>query len=186
MSTLTTMEMTQEVLKCRNVLEEMYGTLVRGMAYPYGWHSEALRNVLSLCGITYCRTVNSTRNFELPQNWLEWNPTCHHDDPQLMELTEKFVKGDVAESPQLFYLWGHTFEFERNNNWQVMEQFMKTVSGRQDIWYAANGEIYDYVKAYEALIYSADGKRIVNPSRQPVWIAIDDITYEIKDQIVLD
>ena len=186
MSTLTTMEMTQEVLKCRNLLEEMYGTLVRGMAYPYGWHSEALRNVLSLCGITYCRTVNSTRNFELPQNWLEWNPTCHHDDPQLMELTEKFVKGDVAESPQLFYLWGHTFEFERNNNWQVMEQFMKTVSSRQDIWYAANGEIYDYVKAYEALIYSADGKRIVNPSRQPVWIAIDDITYEIKDQIVLD
>ena len=30
-------------------------------------------------------------------------------------------------------------------------------------------EIYEYVKAYESLVYSADGSRVYNPSLQTVW-----------------
>lgn len=186
MDTLTSLEMMEELLECRKALEEMYGRIVKGMAYPYGWYNETLINALSMCGITYCRTVHSTRKFDFPTNWLEWHPTCHHDDPQLFELTKRFVEEKVTEFPQMFYLWGHTFEFEKNDNWSVMEQFMKAVSGQEDIWFATNGEIYDYVKAYENLDISADGKRIVNPSKFPVWVAIDDVIYEIKDELVLE
>ena len=186
MNTLTAMEMTEEMLMCRKTLENIFGRIVRGMAYPYGWYDETLINVLSMCGVTYSRTVNSTRRFGFPENWLEWHPTCHHDDPQLMELARHFVEMEVTEWPQMFYLWGHTFEFENNDNWSVMEDFMKEVSGKEDIWYATNGEIYDYVKAYENLDISADGKRIVNPAKFPVWVAIDEICYEIKDELVLE
>ena len=34
---------------------------------------------------------------------------------------------------------------------------------QDDVWYATNGEIYDYVNAYENLVFSADGKRIYKP-----------------------
>ena len=85
----------------------------------------------------------------------------------------------------MFYLWGHTFEFEDNDNWWIMENFMKAVSGREDIWYATNGEIYDYVKAYENLDISADGKRIVNPAKFPVWVEIDGDCHMIEDELVI-
>lgn len=185
MSTLTTAEMAEDTLLCRRTLENLFDRNVRGMAYPYGWYDNTLEDVLKMCGITYCRTVNETREFELPENWLEWNPTCHHDDEKLMELTEQFVKMDSVENPKLFYVWGHTFEFEENDNWDRMDRFMEAVSGREDIWYATNGEIYDYVKAYEQLVFSADGRRIYNPTRTTLWVEIDDTCYEVKEEIVL-
>lgn len=185
MSTLTTAEMAEDTLLCRRTLENLFDRNVRGMAYPYGWYNEALMKVLDMCGITYCRTVHSTKGFDLPENWLEWHPTCHHDDEALMELGDEFLHLDGQENPQLFYLWGHTFEFERNHNWERMDCFMEMISGKEDIWYATNGEIYDYVKAYEQLEFSADGRRMYNPSRTALWVEVDGTCYEVKDEIVL-
>ena len=151
MTTLTTWEMAEEMQKCRQALETMFGRIVKGMAYPYGWYDEKLKNVLAMSGVTYSRTVESTLTFDFPDDWLQWHPTCHHDYPQLSELTKQFVDMKVTEWPKMFYLWGHTFEFEDNDNWWIMENFMKAVSGREDIWYATNGEIYDYVKVWDPL-----------------------------------
>lgn len=62
--------------------------------------------------------------------------------------------------PRLFYLWGHSYEFERDNNWELLEQIYEKLSGKSDIWYATNMEIYNYVKAYNSLEYSADGNLV--------------------------
>lgn len=185
MTSLSTAEMADDMLACRKKLEALFGRNIRGMAYPYGWYNEELEKVLAMCGIVYSRTVCSTYEFELPDNWLEWHPTCHHDADELMDLAEEFVRMKPQDTPKLFYVWGHTFEFERNDNWDVIEEFMKKVSGKDDIWYATNMEIYEYVKAYEGLDISADGRRIVNPSKIPVWVEIDGTLYEIKDELVL-
>lgn len=185
MTSLSTAEMADDMLACRKKLESIFDRNVRGMAYPYGWYSEDLEKVLSMCGIVYSRTVCATQGFELPDNWLEWHPTCHHDDKNLMALAEEFVQMNPQDKPKLFYVWGHTFEFERNHNWHVIEKFMEKVSGKDDIWYATNMEIYEYVKAYEGLDISVDGKRMVNPSRIPVWVEIDGKVYEIKDELTL-
>ena len=156
------------------------------LAYPYGWYDDTLIDVLKQCGITYCRTVESTENFDLPENWLAWNPTCHHDDEALFDLADEFVSKQNVERPLLFYVWGHTFEFERNNNWERMDRFMEKVAKQDDVWYATNGEIYDYVNAYENLVFSADGKRIYNPSKMPVWVEIDGTCYKIEDEFVME
>jgi hypothetical protein len=63
---------------------------------------------------------------------------------------------------RLFYIWGHSFEFDRNDNWQHLEDICGVLANKEDIWYATNIEIYEYVKAYDALVYSADGKRVYN------------------------
>lgn len=182
MSTLSTAEMADDIITCRKTLEKLFGRTVRGMAYPYGWHSRELMDVLSMCGVSYSRTVESTHGFEIPTEWLLWHPTCHHDDEKLMELAEEFLTMDVPDAPKLFYIWGHTFEFERNNNWDMFESFMQKISGKEDIWYSTNVEIYDYVLAYERLEISAEGTRIVNPSKIPVWVEIDGNTYKIEEE----
>lgn len=183
MTTLSAAEMADDMLMCRKSLEKLFGRIVRGMAYPYGWYSKELQDVLAMCGVVYSRTVESTHGFELPADWLLWNPTCHHDDENLMELADEFLAMEVPDAPKLFYIWGHTYEFERNNNWDMFEGFMQKISGKEDIWYSTNVEIYDYVKAYERLEISADGTRIFNPSQIPVWVEIDGNTYKIEEAL---
>ena len=44
---------------------------------------------------------------------------------------------------------------------------------------ATNIEIVHYVKAFQSLVYSADGRRVMNPSAQTVWLEWIDEVYEI-------
>jgi len=34
---------------------------------------------------------------------------------------------------KLMYVWGHSYEFDNNNNWNVIEDFCKLMGGRDDI-----------------------------------------------------
>ena len=163
-------EIIREIAEDRRNLEADFNTIVKGMAYPYGTYNDTVVNALELCGIVYSRTTKSTRNFEMPQNWLTLHPTCHHNDPKLMELATKFVEepsrwGDA----QMFYLWGHSYEFHNDKNWEVLENFCQFVSGREDIWYATNMEIYNYNKAYRSLEVSYDLGIVYNPTLIDVW-----------------
>lgn len=162
-----------EVLKDRHNLEELTGELIRGFAYPYGAYNEQVEEVLSACGIEYARTVHSTNGFELPADFLEWNPTCHHESPELMELLEGFCKANTW-NPQVFYLWGHSYEFAQKDNWQLIEDFMKYVSAYKDrIWFATNIEIVDYVKAFRELKRSTDGRILYNPTGMTLWFEMN-------------
>lgn len=38
------------------------------------------------------------------------------------------------------------------------------MAGHEDVWYASNGEIREYVQAYRRLVFSVDGKTVYNPS----------------------
>lgn len=71
----------------------------------------------------------------------------------------------------MFYLWGHSYEFDNDDNWQVIEDFAAYAGGREDIWYATNIEIYDYIKAYEALQVSVDESLVHNPTVTDLWFS---------------
>ncbi|MBO5212519.1 MAG: polysaccharide deacetylase family protein [Clostridia bacterium] len=166
---------TRDILLNREFLEKKTGGIVRGMAYANGSCDQRIADIVKNCGIVYARTVNSTRSFELPKNWLLLDPTTHHADSQLDSLVDRFLSIDKyrymwSNSPKLFYLWGHSFEFETGNNWHIIEDFAKKISGREDIWYATNIEIYNYVSAYDSLIYSCDGSIITNPTCTDIYL----------------
>ncbi len=168
---------TYEILQDRLNLEQDYGRMVRGMAYPYGSYNDETITCLKQCGIAYARTTDSTERFDLPTDWLRWMPTCHHRHDRLMELAERFVEGDIGNGPGLFYMWGHSYEFEIADNWDLLEKFCTYVGDREDIWYATNMEIYDYVQAYRQLIYSANGKMIYNPTCQTLHFVRRSVPY---------
>ncbi|NLM56138.1 MAG: polysaccharide deacetylase family protein [Clostridiales bacterium] len=158
-----------DILNDRRSLEEQYGCIVRGAAYPYGAFSDDVVDMLRLAGICYCRTVISSNRFDIPRDWLRLQATCHHNDPKLNELADRFIAASRVGEPLLFYLWGHSFEFEANNNWGLIEDLLAKIGGRDDTYYATNIEIYDYVHAFRELIFSADGKRVYNPTCTDVW-----------------
>lgn len=167
-----------QVMRDKEALENDFGRIVRGMAYPYGAAAPGLANTLRGCGIAYARTVESTRRFDLPSDWLRLPATCHHDDPQLMDLAKRFLEMTPVQ-PRLFYLWGHSYEFEAHDNWHVMEDFAAYTGHRGDIWYATNGEICDYVTAWHGMHTSADGRRMQNPSAIPLWVLADGVLHRI-------
>lgn len=164
-----------DVIEDRKTLETLFGKVIKGMAYANGSYNDEVVQILKLCGISYSRTVVSTEKFDLPTDWLKLPATCHHNNPRLMELAKQFVEEEKESyywrrKPRLFYLWGHSYEFDNNDNWKVIEEFAAYVGGRENIWYATNGEIYEYVRAFDDLQFSADGTKVYNPSAIDVFI----------------
>ncbi len=180
--------MTNQLLQDRLGLEKLFGRVIKGYAYPFGKPAgldDELYTSMRACGIQYGRTVNSTFNFDLPRDWYNWQPTCHHNHEKLMEYAEQFLKYDAKaqphnQSPYLFYVWGHSFEFNSKDNWEVMENLLEKVANKEDVWYATNGEIYDYVSAFKSLSFSADQSMVYNPSCQKVFFATKEKDYVIN------
>lgn len=168
-----------EIFEDRKNLEKIFEYPVRGMAYPYGSYNKKVLEVMETCGVEYSRTVNAHEKFNLPENFLEWNPTCHHTNPRLMEITKNFLENDFR-SMALLYVWGHSYEFEVDENWQHIEEFCETISNNNSIWYATNIEIIDYLKALDNLRYSTDCKIVYNPTAISLWISVDEKSIEIK------
>lgn len=175
-----------QVMRDKEKLENLFHCIVRGMAYPYGTVTPELAKTLKDCGVAYSRTVESTHRFDLPHNWLQLPATCHHNDPQLMELARRFAEAQPYK-PMLFYLWGHSYEFEANDNWHVIEEFAEYIGGREEIWYATNIEICDYIQAWRSMHISADGRRVYNPTAQNLWLRYNgkDICIESGYEVLL-
>ena len=169
----------EEILEDRKALEAACGYVVRGMSYPYGNYDA---RVISLCrsaGMEYSRTTQSTNGFGLPQDFLAWHPTCKHTGG-IMEKLDAFYAPDRYSRMRLFYVWGHSFEFNNDNNWELIEEFSKAAGNRPDTWYATNIQIVDYMNALRALRVSADRTMVYNPSAVEIWFTIDGQTASVK------
>lgn len=176
---------TKDLMDDREKLEKQFGTIVRGMAYPFGTYSDDVVDSMRSVGIVYSRTVHSSHNFDMPSDWMRLPATCHHDDPELMTLARRFLEENSWGRPWMFYLWGHSYEFEQNNNWEVMEEFAEFMAKRDDIWYATNIEIYDYQDAFRKLLFSMDGRIVKNPTAYELWFFLNGKEYSVKPGEIL-
>ena len=163
----------REVNDDKLALEQLTGYPVRGMAYPGGHFSDDVVNALRETGIEYARTIQHHYSFALPEQFLTWHPTCHDHDPELPTLMQRFLDPSNSEL-MLFYVWGHSYEFDmEESGWERIEAFCAEISGKPDVWYATNIEIYDYIQAYRNLRFSEDGSMVYNPSACDVYVEIN-------------
>ena len=165
-------KLTDDIMQNRKFLEKQIGKIVRGFAYPsISAYNDISEMALKATDIVYARLADNPKTFSLPENWLRWMPTCHHN--LAPELFEKF-KGEVPHlAPMLMYVWGHSYEFDRQNNWELIEGLLEECSKTTDIWYATNMEIYNYVNAFKQLVFSADGSFVHNPTAISLWGILD-------------
>lgn len=165
-------QVAQQILADRRGLEAVTGRPVRGLAYPNGSYSREIIDLLPALGIRHARTVRSTGQFDLPESFLAWPATCHHNGA-LMEKAQAFAGLHKTQYLYMMYVWGHSYEFTDRDNWQVIEEFCEFIGGREDIWYATNIEIVDYMEAAGRMQYTAAGDIAVNPSAQSVFLQLE-------------
>lgn len=186
---------TYEIMKDRENLERVFGGSIRGFAYPYTAFNHDTPQILKNCGISYARTADCSGEINMPSDWYRWHPTCDHNSSELMVHCNKFLETNPAFNQCfLFYVYGHAFELDRRNNWERIEEFFEKVSKKDEVWYATNIEICDYISAFKNLIMSVDSNYIYNPTTTTLSLIYSDqdfinsgITFEIKpgEQIYL-
>lgn len=162
----------EQIMEDRKGLESITGYPVCGFSYPNGAYNSEIKQFLKSMGIEYARIVGNTEQFDMPQDFMEWKATCHHNH-RLLELTDRFLERDRDQHLNLMYVWGHSYEFTRDENWHLIEEFAKRVGGREEIWYATNMEIYRYMQAFQRLVFTAGSEKVYNPSVIPVWLNVD-------------
>lgn len=170
----------KEVMDDREQLEKLMGYPIRGMAYPNGSHSKEIRELLPSLGIKYGRIVGNTDDFAIPEDFLQWKATCHHNH-NLLENGQRFVELKKTQYMYLMYVWGHSYEFKTEEDWKLIEDFCKMVSNQDDIWYATNIEIVDYLEEAKRLQFAADCSFVYNPNARSIWLRIgEDKFVEVK------
>lgn len=178
-TTITEHQLLLELQEDRKTLEMLTGEMVQGMSYAFGSYSQDVIEVAKAAGIKYSRTVNSTHGFFPPADFMQWHPTCHHDD-SLLELGDSFLNAAEYYELPLMYVWGHSFEFGHSGDWSVIEAFAEKMAGKEDIWYASNMEICRYISAVRQQEFSADGLTMYNPAAVSVWVSTGGGLVEVK------
>lgn len=135
-------EVRRQVEQDRLNLSELCGYEVVGMAYPCGGNCYDDRVVDILrrqTRVKYSRNTNSNFSFDLQSELLEFCPSVHHhtEMDKMFELGEKFLDLQT-DVPQIFYVWGHAYEFDFFEDWKRFEGFLEMMSGREDICYCTN------------------------------------------------
>ena len=137
-------EIIRQVEEDRLALSALFGYEVVGMAYPGGGvnHDARVEDLIrNGTGCRYARTTDATGNFSLPHDPIAWNPTVYHiDTDEMFALGERFLALKPDE-PALFYVWGHSYEFDAWNFWDRFEDFCRMMSGKEDVFYGTNREV---------------------------------------------
>lgn len=166
-------QLTYEVMEDRTQLEAAWGQIVRGLSYPYGAYSEEVVSRLSSLGVEYGRTVHSTGDFQIPKDFLQWHPTCHHNQVTNQMMAEFLAIDTQKNSLPLLYIWGHSYEFDREQNWEILEHICDTLADKEDIWYGTNLQIKEYITATNQVKTSVDETIFYNPTATDVWMMVD-------------
>jgi len=194
LTSLSKIDVIYEVVEDRKELERLMGYPVRGMSYPFGNTNDVVVEAITGLGIEYARTVGDTYNFNMPTEFLRWQPTIHlfgktnyipndtaNDRRELKnfyQLTSDFLK---VKTLALFYVWGHSWEYEGpGNKWGEVEKFFKMVSQNPGIYYTTQIALVDYINAYKNLKFSVDKTMVTNLSSINVFVKINGKVFTIE------
>ncbi len=139
-------EIIRQVEKDRENLFKLVGYDIKGMAYPNCAPDERVLEVVKeKTGVKYARNVHVTYKYNPSVDMLNYHGTVYHhqDWDCLFEMGKKFLCVN-AETPQIMYVWGHSYEFDiYPERWEQFEKFCEMMSKRNDIFYGTNIEVFE-------------------------------------------
>lgn len=139
-------EVIRQVEEDRQKLSELVGYEVLGLAYPGGgvnYDDRVAGLIKNNTPIKYARTGDWTGSFEPWTDLYKYSSTIYHHFcwDEMLKMGEKFVEMK-AETPQVFFIYGHAYEFDIfPERWARFEEFCKHLGGREDIFYGTNLEV---------------------------------------------
>ena len=137
-------EVIRQVETDRINLSELCGCEVVGMAYPGSrpnYNSRIAQIIEENTGIKYARTTICSGDFSLQRDLYEFHPSVFHRDWENMyKLADRFLS-EENKYESVFYIWGHSYEFDINDEWNEFERFCRYISGHDNVFYGTNKEI---------------------------------------------
>lgn len=144
LTTLSENDIISQVEEDRMKLSELCGYEVIGMAYPCGGvnNDDRVAEIIkNNTGVKFSRTITSTDSFEKQDNLYRFNPTVYIVDTDDMEALGKKFLEEKPDTEKIMYVWGHAYEFDALLMWDRFEEFLKMMSGHNDIFYGTNREV---------------------------------------------
>ena len=121
-------------------LTALFGRAPVGMAYAYGAYDDRAVAEAGRLGLRYARGVDASHAFGVQTDLMRFRPTCHHNDDALFDLAAQF-QDMTPDVPQIFYVWGHSYELDGDGTWDRLERLLDLLAGRDDIFYGTNAEV---------------------------------------------
>ena len=160
---------------CRDELERVFGKgSVKGFVWPYSMQKNSeVFEYLKNSGYQSIRKTGETgesTGFALPADRTIWSYNANHKS--LLKWAEKYEAYEDDGQLKFFCFGVHSIDFERDNNWNELEEFARKYGDRpSEFWYATVADIFDYEDAVKALKISED--TIENPSSIKLYVKID-------------
>lgn len=178
-------DLIKDTLDCPKYIKEKLGADAIGIAWPQGYakqrsdYETKILPAIKEAGLKYARAAENG-TFALPEDWFQWNATCHHRDAA--KYTDSFVALNNSGDLKCFFIWGHSYEFENNKNnpelgWTMIEGVMQKLSAEKDIWKTTNGDVYRYVEATK--LVEVTEMSVKNNSDMTVYYNINGQNVEI-------
>lgn len=135
----------QRQVECdRIALSELCGYEVIGMAYPGAGfqNSDRVERVIrERTGVRYARTIGNSYSFKPTSNLLRYCPTTFHLDFAINRfLVDEFFD---SEEDGIFYIWGHSYEFDIDDTWDEFEKFCAYIAKRVGVLYLTNKDAFE-------------------------------------------
>jgi peptidoglycan/xylan/chitin deacetylase (PgdA/CDA1 family) len=153
LTTVSEDEIIRQVEKDKENLSVLAGYNVRGFAYPGGgvncnrFVADVIKDKTS---VEFARTIMHSYNFEIQDDMYLFKPTISFlkEKDETVRLCNEFINLETDDI-KLFYIWGHSYEMDINDDWAFVEEILKKLGGREDILYCTNSEAFDYINNYK-------------------------------------
>jgi peptidoglycan-N-acetylglucosamine deacetylase len=149
-----------EIEDSKKHLEGIVGKTVVSFCYPCGAYTTLNTDQVKAAGFKLART---TKTFALKPKTLPFEtPTSVHVYNHFSDIWKilSFVKFNLADFFSLylhwdrlairmfdhamlnggvFHVWGHSWEIDKNNNWEKLDRVLKYIAQRKGVTYCTNG-----------------------------------------------
>lgn len=160
LTTISDDEAKKEIEGSKKYLENILNKPVTSFCYPAGYYTNKHKDILKEVGFKIARTVDrhfssiGTDFFAIPTTVHAYK---HYSDAiQILNIVgiKKFFGAymnwdelamaefdNVMKSGGVFHLWGHSWEIDKNNDWDRLERVLKYISNREGVSYVSNSEL---------------------------------------------
>ena len=156
---VSSLQAKEEIEGIKAYLEDILGHKIHMFCYPCGKYNEDVKKMVKDSGFIAARTCDPG-GFNLPEDSYQWHITLYasNGSPLMaLKIWRKFhlwnvralldwesrakLLFDLALEGGIYHLYGHSAEFERNNEWDKLDRVLNYISNREGAKYMTNREV---------------------------------------------
>jgi|SRR5450755_4515306 peptidoglycan-N-acetylglucosamine deacetylase len=157
-------EADDEIARSKTYLENLLQKEVTAFCYPYGDYNDAVKSLIKKHGYRLARTTKRYA-FDIPQDTFAI-PTTFHTYAHYSDLHKILYFSDFSfprvrkywdweklamalfdrtcQTGGVFHLWGHSWEIEKYNGWQKLENIFAYIAQKKNVIHQTNTACLTY------------------------------------------